>query len=152
MDVVDVGSRIMFGLGIYMVVMSIFWVTITETMFLSDFAAYTGQNLSEHRESSPKTAEIYIITKKLIGVELLLVGVLVALISHNAFSKGEKWSWFALLIAGIMTWGVFIAYRILIGYWASVGIIPFLIGFVLFLVGITIPARRILGKTTKSAL
>ena len=142
----------MFGLGIYTIVMSIFWVTITETMFVSDFAAYTGQNVSEHRETSPKTAEIYVITKRLVGVELLLVGVLVALISHNSYAKGERWSWYALLVAGLMTWGVFIAYRILIGYWASVGLVPFLVGLILFMVGIALPARAILGKRSTGAL
>ena len=146
MDPVDVGSRVMFAMGIFMIVMSIFWVAITETMFVSDFAAYTGHNVTEYRDTSPKVAEIYLITKKLVGVELLLVGVMVAMISHNSYAKGERWSWFALLVAGIMTWGVFIAYRILIGYWASVGIVPFLLGFVLFLVGIGLPARTILGR------
>ncbi len=152
MDTVGIGSRIMFALGIYTIVMSTLWVTITETMFVSDFAAFTGQNVSEHRETSPKTADIYVITKRLVGVELLLVGLLVAFISHNSYAKGERWSWYALLLAGVLTWVVFIAYRILIGYWASVGLVPFLIGLVLFIIGIGVPARAILGRRSTGPL
>ena len=152
MDPIDIGSRVMFALGIYTIVISVFWVTITETMFVSDFAAYTGQNISQHREASPKTADMYIITKKLVGMELLLAGVLMALISHNAYSKGERWSWYALLIAGLLTWVLFIGYRIFIGYWASSGLVPFLVGTALFLIGIGVPAKSILGKSSTGAL
>jgi hypothetical protein len=152
MDPIGIGSRVMFALGIYTIVISMLWVTITETMFVSDFAAYTGQNISQYREASPKAADMYIITKKLVGMELLLAGVVMALISHNAYSKGETWSWYALLISGLLTWVLFIAYRVLIGYWASVGLVPFLIGTALFMIGMGIPAKAILGKGSAGAL
>ncbi|MCP8311127.1 MAG: hypothetical protein L6N94_06485, partial [Candidatus Methylarchaceae archaeon HK01M] len=62
-----------------------------------------------------------------------------------SYSKAEKWSWYALLIAGIILWGSLIGYRIVIGYLAP-SIVTFIIGLVLFVVGITLPAKAILSK------
>ncbi len=143
---VKIASKVMFAMGIYAFILSLFWIFLTESMFVSDFAAYTGQSWSDFLASSPKTAELYIITKKLIGIEILLISLLIILITQKSYSRAEKWSWYALLIAGIITWGSLIGYRIVIGYWASIGLVTFIIGVALFVIGITLPAKEILGK------
>jgi hypothetical protein len=51
-----------------------------------------------------------------------------------------------LLITGIFIWGGLLGYRFLIGYWASTGIITFVLGAILFIIGIVIPAKEILEK------
>ena len=139
------GSRIMYVMGIYTVVMSLFWVFLTEIIFVSDFLAFTGQSYADYLAISTETAELYMITKKLWGFTMLLIGFLIIFITRKSYSKGEKWSWYALLTSGIMLWGSLIGYRFWIGYVAP-SIVTFIIGTALFVVGIALPAKEILSK------
>ncbi|MCP8311630.1 MAG: hypothetical protein L6M37_01590 [Candidatus Methylarchaceae archaeon HK02M1] len=142
---VKIASKVMFIMGIYALAISLFWIFLTELMFMSDYAAYTGQSWSDFLASSLKPAEIYLITKRLLGVEIFLISLLIIFVTLKSYSKAEKWSWYALLIAGIILWGSLIGYRIVIGYLAP-SIVTFIIGLVLFVVGITLPAKAILSK------
>jgi len=141
---VKTGSRVMYAMGIYALVMSLFWIFLTELVFVSDFLGYTGQSYSDFLTSNPKPAEIYIVTKKLWGITMFLTSLLMILITRKSYSKAEKWSWYALLIAGIMLWGSLIGYRIVIGYVAP-SIVTFIIGAALFVIGIVLPAKEILS-------
>jgi len=144
---IKTASTIMYFMGMYTLVMSLCWIFLTEVVFVSDFLAYTGQSYSDFLASSPKPAEIYMITKKLFGVLMLLISLLILLITKKSYSKAEKWSWYALLITGIMLWGSLIGYRFIIGYLAP-SIVTFIIGVALFVIGITLPAKEILGTET----
>ncbi len=141
---VKTASKVMYAMGIYTVVMSLFWIFLTEVIFVSDFLAFTGQSYADYLASSPKTAELYMITKKLWGVTMLLTGLLIIFITQKSYSKAEKWSWYALLIAGTTLWGSLIGYRFIIGYIAP-SIVTFIIGTALFVIGIALPAKEILG-------
>jgi hypothetical protein len=141
---VKIGSRVMYTMGLYALVMSLFWIFLTEMIFMSDFLSYTGQSYADYLASSPKPAELYIVTKKLWGIMMLLISLLIIFINQKSYSKGEKWSWYALLITGIMLWGSLIGYRIVIGYIAP-SIVTFIIGTALFLIGIALPAKEILS-------
>ncbi|MFX1311436.1 MAG: hypothetical protein ACFFHD_02335 [Promethearchaeota archaeon] len=142
---IKIGSIFLRFLGWYTVAIAILWIFVTDIMFVSDFAAYTGQTYSNYLASSPKFAEIYIITKKLIGIMLLVIGFMIILINEFAYRKGEKWSWFALLISGGIAWGAFIIYKMFIGY-IGVSMITFIIGAALLFVGLVLPVKEILGK------
>ena len=141
---VKTGTRVMYAMGIYALVMSLFWIFLTELIFVSDFLGYTGQSYSDFLASNPKPAEIYIITKKLWGITMFLTSLLIILITRKSYRKAEKWSWYALLTAGVMLWGSLIGYRIIIGYVAP-SIVTFIIGAALFVIGIVLPAKEILG-------
>ena len=142
---VKIASKVMYVMGIYTLVMSLFWIFLTEVIFVSDFLAFTGQSYADYLAGSPKTAELYMITKKLWGVTMLLIGLLIIFITRKSYSKAEKWSWYALLIAGTTLWGSLIGYRFIIGYIAP-SIVTFAIGTALFVIGIALPAKEILGK------
>jgi hypothetical protein len=133
-------------MGIYSLVISVLWIFMTEVMFVSDFLAFTGQPYSDFLASNPKPAEMWLITKRLIGVERLAVSLLMIFITQNSFSKAEKWSWYALLISGIITWGSVLGERIAIGYIASTGVATPIIGLILLFVGLALPSKEILGK------
>jgi len=109
---VKIASKIMYVMGIYTLVMSLFWIFLTEVIFVSDFLAFTGQSYADFLASSPEPAELYIITKKLWGVTMLLISLLIIFITKKSYSKAEKWSWYALLITGIMLWGSLMGYPI----------------------------------------
>jgi len=142
---VRTGSLVMYAMGIYTLVMSLCWIFLTEIVFVSDFLAFTGQSYADYLASNPNFAEIYMITKKIWGITMLLVSLLVIFITKKSYNKGEKWSWYALLVAGVILWGSLIGYRFLIGYVAP-SIVTFVIGTILFVIGISLPAREIFTK------
>jgi len=72
--------------------------------------------------------------------------LLILFITQKSYRKGEKWSWYALLKAGVITWGSLIGYRVAIGYVESVGIATPILGLALLFIGLALPARAILGK------
>jgi hypothetical protein len=147
---VRIASKVMMTMGIYTLVISIFWIFLTEVMFVSDFSAVTGQSLSDALSSGSKSAELWLITKRLVGIELLLISLLMIFITQKSYSKGEKWSWYALLTAGTLTWGSLIGYKVSIGYFQPTpSSMTFIIGAILFTIGIVLPAKTILG--TKSS-
>lgn len=139
------GSWFMSAMGVYALVMSVMWVFVTEVVFVSDFAGYTGQTYGEYLATEPVYAEMYMITKKLVGVMIAVLSTLMIFVNHYSYRKGERWSWYALLIAGALLWGTLIGYRVFIGYLAP-SIVTFVVGAVLWIIGITLPAKEILGS------
>ena len=130
-------------MGIYALVMSLTWVFLTDLVFVSDFLGYTDQSYHDFLSANPKPAEIYMITKKLLGVMLSLISFVIIMVTQKSFSKGEKWGWYTLLVSGIIFWGGLLGYRIIIGYVAP-SIVTFLIGAGLFVIGIILPAKDFL--------
>jgi hypothetical protein len=133
------GSWFMSAMGVYTLVMSVMWVFVTEVVFVSDFAGYTGQTYAEYLAAEPVYAEMYMITKKLVGAMIAVSSTLMILVNHYSYRKGERWSWYALLIAGALLWGT------LIGYLAP-SVVTFVVGAALWIIGITLPAKEILGS------
>lgn len=140
----EIGSWLILFLGFYTLVMSILWIFVTEIMFVSDFAHVTGYQFGEHPDAVLEG--FYILTKKLIGVMILVIAILILLIQKKAYAPGEKWAWFAILIAGGVTWGTFIVYKIIIGY-IGASMITFVVGALLTLIGLILSAKEMFGKT-----
>lgn len=131
----------------YALVLALAWVFVTRIMFVSIYAGYTGQTLADAIASGSKSAGLWLITQRTIGFPLLAASVLMLFVARNSYKKGEKWSWFALLIAGIVTWGGLIGYKITSGYFdPTPSSLTFVIGAILFLVGIAAPAKTILSR------
>lgn len=148
---VKIGAAVMMAMSVYALVLSLLWISITEIMFVSDFAAYTGQTYADYLTTSPRYAEIYIITKKLLGIQMVSASVLMVFVTQNSYSKGQKWSWYALLVAGIITWGSLIGYKIVIGYFKlTMSSMTFIIGAIALVVGLAIPAKAILGAKVET--
>ncbi len=145
MENLKIGHFLMNFMGFYILIMGVLWIFVTEIMFVSDFLWYTNETYASYLASNPTYAEIYIITKKLIGFVLLANGVLVLFINNKSYKIGEKWSWYALLISGALTWGTFIIYKIYIGYY-GVSMITFIVGLGLLVAGLAFPAKEILDK------
>ena len=99
---VKIGSSIMMAMAIFALVVSVLWISITEVMFVSDYLAYTGQGLSDALAAGSKSAELWLTTKRLWGFELLGISVLMLFVTARSYAKGERWSWFALLVTGFI--------------------------------------------------
>ena len=144
---IKVGSSLMMAMAVYAFVISILWISITEVMFVSDFLAYTGQSLSDALAAGSKSAELWLTAKRLWGVELLGISSLMIFITSKSYSKGEKWSWYALLVSGCILWGSLIGYKVALGYFQlTMSSMTFIVGAILFAIGIAVPAKAILGK------
>ncbi|TRO45860.1 hypothetical protein E2P60_06475 [Candidatus Bathyarchaeota archaeon] len=144
---VKIGSSIMMAMAVFALIVSILWVSITEVMFVSDFLAYTGQDLSDALVAGSKSAELWLITKRLWGFELIGISVLMMFVTARSYTKGERWSWFALLVTGCILWGSLIGYKVAIGYFQlTMSSMTFIVGVILFAFGLVVPAKTILGK------
>ena len=140
-----IGSILMTGMGIFALVVSILWIFITEIMFVSDFLFYTGVSFQDYLVASPLYAEIYIITKKLVGFMMLAISIPILFINHVGYQKGERWAWFTLFIMGGLLWGTLLGYRIFIGYIGGSSI-TFVAGIILWLLALLIPIKVFFGK------
>jgi hypothetical protein len=141
----EIGSFFINFMGFYILVMAILWIFATEIMFVSDFQVFTGTAYADYLTSDPIYAQMYIITKKLIGFIFLTDGIFVLFINYKIYRKGEKWSWYALLIGGSIPWATFIIYKIFIGYYGG-SMFIFVIGAVLLVLGLAFPAKELLKK------
>jgi hypothetical protein len=144
---IKIGSSLMMAMAVFAFVISILWISITEVMFVSDFLAYAGQSFSDALATGSKSAELWLTAKRLWGVELLGISSLMIFITSKSYSKGEKWSWYALLVSGCILWGSLIGYKVAIGYFQpTMSSMTFIVGAILFAIGIVVPAKAILGK------
>jgi len=140
-----IGSFIMTGMGVFALIISILWVMITDIMFVSDFEVFTGTTYASYLATDPVYAEFYLLTKKLVGLMMIIVSLQILLVAKYGFEKGEKWAWFAELIIGGLFWGTLLGYRAFIGYLGG-STITFVVGIILYALAILIPAKEFLGK------
>ena len=144
---VRIGGVVMHVMAVYALVVALLWIFITEIMFVSDFAAYTGQTYADYLSSSPEFARIYMITKKLLGIQMVSTSILMIFVAQRCYKKGDKWSWYAMLLSGIVTWGSLLGYKVVIGYFRlSSSSMTFIIGAILLVIGLALPAKAMLGN------
>ena len=144
---VKIGSSIMMAMAIFALVVSILWISITEVMFVSDFLAYTGQSLSDALAAGSKSAELWLTIKRMWGFELVGISILMIFVTARSYAKGERWSWYALLITGCILWGSLIGYKVAIGYFQpTMSSMTFIVGAILFAIGLAVPAKAMLSK------
>jgi hypothetical protein len=137
----------MMAMAVFALVVSILWISITEVMFVSDFLAYTGQNLHDALAAGSKSAELWLTTKRLWGFELVGISVLMIFVTARSYAKGERWSWYALLVTGCILWGSLIGYKVAIGYFQpTMSSMTFIVGAILLAIGLAVPAKAMLSE------
>ena len=141
---VKVAWKLMLALGIYIAVIGLLLIFLTKTMFIPDFTSFTAQSWSDFIASNPKPAELFMTVVRLLGAMAVVAGLFVALMAWKSYRKAEKWSWYTLLVTGIIGWGSSLTYYIAVG--DLMGLVMVYVGIVLFVIGITLPAKAILGK------
>jgi len=78
-----------------------------------------------------------------LGCMVLLIGIFKVFIASYPYRKAEAWSWWTALTVGVIAWGFMFPYSVIVG--AKDTLVFSIIGFVLFLVAIVLPARTMLG-------
>ena len=147
---VSIGWKVMLAMGICVIVISLIQIFSAEAMFSGEFEAFTADSWSDYVANSAKPAELFLINQRIIGAAMFIIGLLAVLIAWKSYSRAEKWSWYALLVTGVLGWGTLLTYYIVISYLVSTTLVMVIIGLGLFVVGITLPAKAILGgKSSK---
>ncbi len=150
-----IGSFLMFGMGVFTLIMGFLRILVPEIV-LSDFLYYTGSSFDYFLAQGIEYATIYLLTKQLVGLMTVAISIPVMFISYIGYSKGEMWSWFALLITGGFLWGSLTVYGLNIGLTSSLTIssvfandvvISSVFGLVLWLFGLLIPVKDIFQKS-----
>ena len=144
---IRVGCKVMLAMGIYLAVLGLLFLLAPQGSLEEAFTAFTGNSWTNFASANPKPSELFLISTKESGTSVLSIAVLIIAIALTSYRKGERWSWYALLVSGIIGWGGALIYHITIGIReALIGGLITIIGLIIFIVAIVIPAKAILGK------
>ena len=108
-----------------------------------------GVTYAEIREFSPALVDAIQLTLQFGGLAIVALAVAWSVISLGPYRKGEKWAWYAMLgIGGIFLSGFLIIIYIgtTLGIYPIIGITLAIIYFILWGIGLALPAKEIFGK------
>ena len=118
---------------------------VPDAMNSLGFESMTGQSWSAFVSANPKIADYILLTDgRIAGVHLLAIAILSLAITLTSFRKGERWSWYALLIT-LTLMITFETVALLIMGQASVAIINVVLLLIVYL-ALGISAKDILRK------
>ena len=141
---IKIGWKVMLAMGIYMLVVGLLYIFLTKPTFLDDFTSFTAKSWSDFLTNNPEPAQLSVMRQRLLGAMVLVAALFIVLIAWKSYSKAEKWSWYALLATNTIGWASWLAYFIVIR--SLMEVVLAAIGIVLFVIGIALPAKAILGK------
>jgi hypothetical protein len=141
------GWKIMLAMGIYLAALGLFLVAAPQVGFEKAFAAFTGNSWTNFASANAEPSELFLIMQKYVGANVLSAAVLVIGITLTSYRKGARWSWYTLLVGGIIGWGSCLTFHATIGIRETLmgGLIS-IIGTIIFIVAIALPAKAILVK------
>jgi uncharacterized membrane protein YgdD (TMEM256/DUF423 family) len=138
--------KLMLVMGIYLAAIGLFLLLAPQAP-LGEEVTYVENTWGELVSTNPKLAEWFLLVSREKGAFALSIAAAVIAISFTSYKKGEKWSWYALLVSGIMVWSGALMYHLTIGInKAPLGGTLVMIGSIIFIVAIALPAKAILGK------
>ena len=129
-----IGSAATIIMGIYILVLGVI-IMVAPSAFPS-FKVWVAAN--------PVVAGPLTLTYRWIGVLFITLAVPLLTMGVTAYRKGEKWSWYTLLAMGVV--GLFGSLAIHTTFPAPSTLYFDVIGIILFLILIILPAKAILSK------
>ena len=97
---VSIAWKIMMVANFAVLLFGLVFTFIPDAMLRSGFESFTGQSWSAFVSASPKTADWILLTAgRMFGVHILAIAILLSAITLTSFRRGERWSWYALLIS-----------------------------------------------------
>jgi len=117
---------------------------ISPDIFVSRSFPVTGQSWSDLVASSPEVANFILGAWRLAAGFAFSVVIAGLFVLFTGFKKGEKWAWYFMLFVSLVAWANNL--RSAISHENSLSIILTIVGLVLFVIGIVIPAKDFLGK------
>jgi len=141
--VLKTGSIVMLVMAVYGLILGLMWLFAAEALTTPIFDSFTGQTWSDFVTANAKAADLWIMNNRLMVATTIAVSIVGIFLALTSYRKGEKWSWFAFLVSGIIVWGSNVAYYITLASLMTTVIM--LIGLMLLVIGLAIPAKAILG-------
>ena len=143
----NVASALLFAVGIVPVIGGLSMMFLPGSEFSNE--ELFGVTLSQIRDLSPRLVDYIELGVKLRGLFFIILGLFWSVISLIPYRKGEKWAWYAMLVIGGIFpsgWLILTYTGISLGVYASPWIILGIIWLILWMVGLALPAKEILGK------
>ena len=108
------------------------------------FQLYTEQSWNDYLDASPMLANYMLILERMAGGMGFAVSIAGLFVLITVFRKVEKWAWFYIATVSIIGWGNTLVANIAFKNPITITII--IIGLVLLIIGLIIPAKDFLGK------
>ncbi len=141
---VSIAWKVYLAYGIYMVVLGFLMLVMPREFAKGEFESFTGAVWAEFTEANAKTGSFVELVYRALGCMVLLIGILKVFIASYPYRKAEAWSWWTALTVGVIAWGFMLPFSVIIG--AKDMLVFNIIGFVLFLVAIVLPAKTMLAR------
>ncbi len=111
-----------------------------------DLQSLMGQPWGDFVASNAKLAAFISLLGRVLGVQLIVIGILAIAITLTSYKRGEKWSWYVFLAGNTLGWGSGLAME------GSTGVVPLAVALAICLliayIGLAISAKAILTKTS----
>jgi hypothetical protein len=97
---VSIAWKIMMITNAVLLVFGLAFTFIPDVIYAPGFDMYTGQNWNSFVSSNSSVADLILLTAgRMFGVHILVLTILSFAVTVYGFRKGERWSWYTLLIA-----------------------------------------------------
>jgi hypothetical protein len=107
------------------------------------YAGFTKGSWQELVNTSPRAAEFMAVRFRVYGAYVVVVGLLTIAITVTAFRHGERWAWWALLVANTLAFGAAMRYDWIVGAIGPFELTEYLgLAVIYGALAITIPIRR----------
>lgn len=122
------------------------WTLAPDISVGQDFQAFMRQPWADFVTSNARLAAFISLLGRVLGVQLIVIGILAIAITLTAYRRGEKWSWYAFLAGNTLGWGSGLALE------GTTGVMPIVaveaIMLLVAYVGLAISAKAILTKAS----
>ncbi len=112
----------------------------------SEFNTFVGQQWTDFIKSNAQVAKYLLLILREVGVMIFIISFISIVITLTAYRKGEKWSWYVLLIECLIGYGFVTILDLYLGD------IPFalftIIMLIISLIALTMGAKGILRKAS----
>lgn len=130
--------------GIYIALIGILALAFPKSLYLGQFASFTGGSFAQFAAENARIGSFIGLAFRAYGCMTLLVGIFKIFIALYPYRKGEAWSWWLILIIGVVAYSFLFSYSFVVRDLAT--FIFCTTAFVLFLIALLLPARAILSK------
>ncbi len=143
---INISWKILMVPYIVLLILGLIWTFVPNISVGQDVQSYTGQRWLHIVAMNPKLTSFISLLGRVLGVQLIVIGIMAMAITLTAYKRGEKWSWYVFLAGNTLGWGSGLAME------GITGVIPVAIIVAIMLliayVGLAISAKAILIKAS----
>ncbi len=143
---VRISWKIMMVPHIAVLAFGLLWTLAPHITVGQDFQSYTGQLWPEFVATNARLASLISLLGRVLGVQLIVIGIMAIAVTLTAYRRSEKWSWYVFLVGNTLGWGSGLALE------GITGVIPVVvveaIALAVAYVGLAVSAKAILMRTS----